>query len=130
MPQNAAKKGHAKGNVVAVHLLVADAGANLLSKCGREDLVSIEQEYPVIRERNIVHRPLSLLWPTPLIVKLDHLGAERPRDFGSCVCTAGVDDADLADLAQGFQAARKVLLLVACCHDHADRQRGTQCPVL
>src|SRR5271166_1111865 len=103
---------HSQRNVVTAERRILNGVANFCGEIRSQGLVSIDQENPVVRERKILHRPLALLWPAALIMELHDLGSEGARDFGRRIRALRVDDIDFANLTQGFETTRKILLFV------------------
>src|SRR5579872_447371 len=86
--QKPSQEIHAQRNVVAVAVRILNGPANLLDQFRSEGLVGINQENPVKRERERIHRPLALLGPSTLIAKLNYFSAERTGDLGSRITAA------------------------------------------
>ena len=99
-----------------------DCLMDFLLKFGRQGFVCVEQQNPIEGERQILHGPLPFLRPTTLIVELNHLCAEGTSDFSSGIGALGIDDIDLANIAQRLQTTRQIFLFIARGDDHADRQ--------
>ena len=94
--------------------------AQALGVVGDEDLVGVEEHDPVAGRG--VEGGVAGVGERAGPLALDDLRAERPRDLDRAVGRAGVDDDDLVDgVADGGEAARQHLLLVA--DDHAEAQR-------
>src|SRR5580698_7658426 len=113
---------HTERNIAAVDMRVLQCAPNLFHQFWRQRLIRIEQQYPVKRQRKVVHSPLSLLGPPSLIVKLHNLSAKRLCNLRRRILTLRIDNVNLTNIAKRFQAARQVLLFIACGNDRADRQ--------
>jgi len=65
---------------------------------------------------------LPLFGPPAAIGELDYRRVERARDLGGFVAAVGVDNVNLANTTQGFQAARQIARFITHRNDDADRQ--------
>jgi len=70
-------------NPVAVHgvVRIGHDSAKLGFGVGREHFVGIENEHPFVTERQMGERPIFLLGPRAVEMKLFHLGTVRLSDF-------------------------------------------------
>ena len=73
--QGAPEKTHLQCDPIAVYVCPFDGPANFLAQPRGEYFVGIQQQNPFVRKRERIHRPLPLLGPTPLIMKLHDSGA-------------------------------------------------------
>src|SRR6185312_10743062 len=106
--------------VEAVRLVLAGPPGNLLGQFGNDDLVGIDDQDPLVAERQIIKGPILLLGIGPIEVKLDDRGAMFGRDFGRLVRALTVHDEDFIGPGQGRQAAPEVLGLVLDGDQDAD----------
>ena len=122
MPQDLSEKIHLQANGIPVHLRVLQRAPNFFNQFRRQSFIRIEQQNPIVRERQCVHGPLALLRPTPRIMKLDHLRAARLRNRNCVVRALGIDDIHFTEARKRFQAARQVAGLIAHRNDYAYRE--------
>ena len=98
--------------------------ADLFRQLWRDNLVGIEQQNPVVRERECVQGPLPFFWPTTFIIELNNLRSVCARDFDSFISALRIDYVDLteSESAQCCEAPWQVVRFVARRDDHADGQ--------
>ena len=122
MTKKLAQKVHAQRDVVSVEIGIVDCGTDFFFQFRSEGFVGVNEEYPVKLERQSLNGPLTFLGPASPVRELHQLGAKGASDFRCGIGALGIDDIDLANIAQRFKATRQVLLLIASSHYHADRQ--------
>ena len=72
MPQDASEKMHLQADGISIYRGILATLLRISSaKLRRQDFIRIEQENPVVSERQRVHGPLAFLWPAARIMKLD-----------------------------------------------------------
>ena len=95
--QLSSQKKHSQGNVIAVESRILNRFPDFLRKFRSQRLIGIQQQNPIIGKRQRVHRPLPLLGPAALIMKLHHLGAMSLRDLDRPVGALRIDDVDFSN---------------------------------
>ena len=96
MSQPAPKEVHLQFDPVTVDFWAADRSSDLLLELSSERFVCVQQQHPVELKRKIINRPLPLLGPTAVVMKLNHLSEPPTGNFASLVRTLGIDHDDLA----------------------------------
>jgi hypothetical protein len=66
------KKIEPQENSVPDEIGIANSFSNLITQIRGQHLVSIQQQDPIVRERERIERPLPLLRPAAMVVKLHH----------------------------------------------------------
>ena len=97
MSQDPSEKIHLQADGISVHSRVLNRTPNFFRQFRRQDFIRIEQQNPVVRERQRVHGPLPLLRPAPRIVKLDHLRTTRLSNGDRVIRALRIDDIDFAE---------------------------------
>src|SRR5262245_3092865 len=90
---------------------------DLLRELGRDLLVGVDVEHPVVPKGQLVEAPLLLLRIAPVPAEVDHGRAHLRGDRASPVPAARVDHEDLVEASDRAQALRDVGLLVLGHHD-------------
>ena len=75
------KKIEPKENPVPDEIGIANGFPNLIGQIWGQHLVSVQQQDPIVLERERIERPLPLLRPAPMVVKLDYFCAESAGYF-------------------------------------------------
>ena len=110
--------------VEAVGLIGGDPTGDLLGQLGHDDLVGVNDQDPLVAERQVVQCPVLLLGVGSVEMELDDRRAVLGGDLRGFVGALAVHDEDLVGPGQRGQAAIEVLGLVLDGHDHADRLRA------
>ncbi len=97
--------------------------ADLDVRVGRQHFVGVEQQHPVVPERDVLERPVLLLRPRPFLIELDHARAVPLRDLHRVVIAVRVDDHDLVGPGDRLEAAGELVPLVLHRNDDRDRNR-------
>ena len=92
MAQDPSEKIHLQADGIPVHLRVLQRAPNFFHQFRRQDLIRIQQQNPVVGERQRVHGPLAFLRPAARIIKLDHLRAVRLSNSDGVVRALRIDD--------------------------------------
>src|ERR1700722_19467124 len=77
------KKIEPKENPVADEMRTANSLPNLIGQIRGQHLVSVQQQDPIILERKRIERPLPLLRPASMVVKLHHFCTKSTSYFNS-----------------------------------------------
>src|SRR5579864_7224040 len=72
-----------KENLVPAEIAIANDLSNLITQIRRQNLVSVQQQDPIVLERKRIERPLPLLRPASMLVKLHHSCTKSTGDFDS-----------------------------------------------
>src|SRR6267378_5488286 len=128
MSQSPPKKIHLQGNEIAIRVRVLNRLLDLVREFGRQNLIGIEKQNPVVSEGQSIHCPLALLRPASRIMELDDLGAMRLSNGHGIIRTLRIDDIDFPDGLQRFQATPKVMRLIADGNNHGQREHRRGCP--
>ena len=129
MVEFTSEKIHAEGDIVTVNAGILDCFLDFLRQFGSQRFIGIHQEDPVIGQRQRFHRPLALLGPTALVMELYDVRAVGLCDLCRRVRTLRVDDVDLAQIAERFEAARQIAGFVARGNDCSHREERRRAPV-
>src|SRR5439155_21038442 len=65
--ERAPQKEHLQCDVISIEVVILDRLAHLFRELWCEGLVSIQQDNPVVCDRQSIHRPLPLFWRTAVI---------------------------------------------------------------
>src|ERR1700693_2744239 len=113
MSQSPPKKIHLQGNEIAIRVRILNRLLDLVRELGRQNLIGIEKQNPVVSQGQRVHCPLALLRPASCVMELDNLRAIRLSNDGGVIRTLRIDDIDFPDGLQRLQATPKVMRLIA-----------------
>src|ERR1700735_3666313 len=108
MVQFTTEKQNAERNVVAIATGILNRGPNLLRKLWGQGLIRIQEKNPVVGQGQSVHRPLALLGPASLVMKLHNFCAERAGNLDRVIGALGVDDIHFRNIAEGYETAWQV----------------------
>src|SRR5271166_3952160 len=107
--------------IVTLGLIRGDPVSDLSGQLGHDHFIGIDDQHPVVPERDIFESPVFLLGVTSAELKLDDGGPEPGCNMGGFVAALAVDDEDLVRPRECRKAAPEVLGLVLDGYDHTDR---------
>lgn len=123
MTKLASQEKHSQRDVVTIPRGILYRLADFAGEFRRQGFIGINKKYPFVAEGQRVHRPLALLRPASLIVKLHHLRAVRCCDLHSRIAALGIDDVDLGRATQRLKTTRQITSLVSSSYDYGERER-------
>ena len=106
--------------VESVRLIGRRPARDLLRQFGHDHLVGVDDQDPLVAEREALERPVLLLGVGPVEVELDDGGPVFGGDAGRLVGALAVDDDHLVGPLQSGEASPQVLGLVLDGDDDAD----------
>src|SRR5690606_34541604 len=89
-------------------------GGNLGGRFGGQHLVGVEDEHPLVAERQVFERPVLLLGPDAVEVELDYVGAVVTCDPGGVIRAVGIHDKDFIGPRDRTETTGQINCLIAC----------------
>ncbi len=104
--------------------ILREKGADLRGRLRGHHFVRVHDEDPFVAKGQVFERPVFLLRPQAVEVKLHDLRAGRGRERGGVVRALGIDHEDLFGPRHGGEAAGEVRRLVADRNQDGERDLG------
>src|ERR1017187_1764677 len=123
------KKIDPKENPVPDEIGIANGLFNLISQVRSQNLVSIQQQDPIVLERKRIERPLPLLRPATMVVKLHHFCTKSTGYFDGGIRALRIHDIDFGKASNRFQTMRKMSRLISCRNNDGDSNGIGVCAV-
>src|ERR1019366_3627023 len=95
--------------------------SNLISQVRSQNLVSIQQQDPIILDRKRIESPLPFLRPAACIMKLHHLCAKRMGNLDGFVGALRINDIDFGAETGRFQTPTDMARLIPGRNDDGNR---------
>src|SRR5271165_7099272 len=106
--------------IVTLGLIHGDPVSDLSGQLGHDHFIGIDDQHPVVPERDIFESPGFLFGVASAELELDDGGPEPGCNLGGFVAAPAIDDEDFVRPRECRKAAPEVLGLVLDGHDYTD----------